>query len=122
MKTLITYLLVACGVCASAAAVSAPADIAKLFGRLPTITKYERSCVVSAATPAELRACINNLPNTEYYSRERSRSLARLESLNTIVADLNAVPDLTPIEKFCLFTATPACMEACIQGWVCSAD
>ncbi|TPQ26951.1 hypothetical protein [Methylomonas koyamae] len=122
MKTWITYLLLVCGVCASALAVSAPADIAKLFGRLPTITRYERSCVLSASTPAELKACINNLPNTEYYSRERTRSLGRLDALNTIVADLNAVPDLNPIEKFCLFTSTPACMEACIQGWVCSAD
>ncbi|WP_157204873.1 hypothetical protein [Methylomonas methanica] len=102
-----------------ATAVAAPAEINKIFSKLPSITQYERTCLLSSATAAELKACIANMPNTEYYSRVRAKSLGRLDQLNIIAADLNTSPDLTPMEKFCLFSSTPACMDACIQGWVC---
>jgi hypothetical protein len=104
---------------------SALADLAtinRLFGKLPSITPYERYCMEKFSTTTELSKCISNIPNTSYYNRERQRGLNRVSQLTAIAIDLRGSGDLPPWEKYCLFNSTPQCMEACVQGWVCSSN
>lgn len=111
---------------ASGTVLAEQSTIDTIYGALPSITPYEKSCVLTFSTPAELRTCIKKIPNTEFYRNERQRSLGRLDQLSAIAGELRTGGSTGPLDdpwfKFCLSTSTPACLDACIKGWVCSSN
>jgi hypothetical protein len=127
MKT--AALLSAAGfvaVLVSGTALAQQSTVSAIYGSLPSITPYEKACVLAFSTPTELRTCITKMPSTAFYQRERERSLARLDQLSAIAADLRSGDSAGPLDdpwfKFCLQNETPQCLDACLNGWVCSSQ
>ena len=98
----------------------------KIYSQLPTINKFEKFCVLTSESEIELESCINSQPKTELHKRAlmQSKSRSRIDLLNKLAIDVGAGGELDgdPWFTFCLINSTPACLDACVNGWVCSSE
>lgn len=96
-----------------------------IYSELPTITTFEKFCILTSETGVKFEACINSLPKTELYKRALQKSRAHIDLLNKLsisVNDGSGFPLDDPWISFCVINSKPECLDDCINGFVCPSE
>lgn len=93
----------------------------KIHSQLPSISPFEKYCVLNYQPGKELQECLVSQPRTELFKLEQAnRGRMKIDILQQLAADnASEDDDIDPWLKFCANQPDWWCLEYCLNGWVC---
>ncbi len=94
----------------------------RMYNKLPSITTYEKHCLMNYQSGTELERCLESRPDTDLHKMAKQRSRKRLSTLNELSLEYSYENSSSsdPWFQFCLENVPYPCTIDCSMGFVCA--